>query len=102
MEMGGRMRSDDELRRFRTAMDASTDAIFLLDRAEMRLIDVNDAASRILGYTRDELLKLGVEKLNDNSDRHFLHLYEQVVAYQGPGGNQRDRIATQRRQQAAG
>ena len=85
-EMEARSRSDNALRRFRTAMDASTDAIFLLDRAVMRLIDVNDAASRILGYTREEFLKLGAGSECEKADSHFFHLYDQVIAYQGPGG----------------
>ena len=51
-----RKRRDLDLQRFRAAMDATADAIYLTDRAGTRFLDVNDGACRLLGYTRDELL----------------------------------------------
>ena len=47
-----------ELQRFRSAMDAASDAIFLIDPASMQLVDVSGGACRMLGYSRDELLAL--------------------------------------------
>jgi len=47
-----------ELQRFRSAMDATADAIFLIDAGSMALLDVNDGACRMLGYQRDELLRM--------------------------------------------
>ncbi len=47
-----------ELQRFRSAMDATADAIFLIDPASMRFVDVNDGACRMLGYPRVQLLGL--------------------------------------------
>ncbi|MGV8866323.1 MAG: EAL domain-containing protein [Janthinobacterium svalbardensis] len=47
-----------ELQRFRGAMDAATDAIFLVDVLGMTLVDVNDGACRLLGYARAELLAM--------------------------------------------
>ena len=47
-----------ELQRFRSAMDATADAIFLVDGASMALEDVNDGACRMLGYQRADLLRL--------------------------------------------
>lgn len=47
-----------QLQRFRGAMDATSDAIFLVDVMSMTLVDVNDGACRLLGYTRRELLAL--------------------------------------------
>jgi len=44
---------------FRAAMDVTADAIYLVDRASMRFIDVNEAACRMQGRSRDELLALG-------------------------------------------
>lgn len=49
-------RAQDELRRFRTAIDASADAIFLIDRAAQRIIDINETASRLYGYPRREMI----------------------------------------------
>jgi diguanylate cyclase (GGDEF)-like protein/PAS domain S-box-containing protein len=45
-----------ELQRFRSAMDATADAIFLIDPEGMTLVDVSDGACRMLGYGRDALL----------------------------------------------
>ncbi|MET0268032.1 MAG: EAL domain-containing protein [Duganella sp.] len=45
-----------ELQRFRSAMDATADAIFLLDASTAELLDVNDGACRMLAYPRDEIL----------------------------------------------
>ncbi|QYF95711.1 EAL domain-containing protein [Massilia sp. PAMC28688] len=48
-----------ELQRFRSAMDATADAIFLIDTATLSLVDVNDGACRMLVYPRCELLEMG-------------------------------------------
>jgi diguanylate cyclase (GGDEF)-like protein/PAS domain S-box-containing protein len=45
-----------ELQRFRSAMDATADAIILFDSADMRVVDMNEGACRMLGYSRHELL----------------------------------------------
>ncbi|NYE62043.1 diguanylate cyclase (GGDEF)-like protein/PAS domain S-box-containing protein [Duganella sp. 1224] len=52
-----------ELQRFRSAMDATADAIFLLDAANAELVDVNDGACRMLGYPRGELLGESASRL---------------------------------------
>ena len=48
-----------ELQQFRKAMDATEDAIFLVDTATLRFTEVNAAACNILGYTREALLRIG-------------------------------------------
>ena len=50
-------------RRFRAAMDASGDMILLIDRAEMRYVDVNESVCRTLGYTREEMLAMGPQDI---------------------------------------
>ena len=47
-----------ELQRFRSAMDSTADAIFLIDTSSMKVVDINDGACRMLGYGRDQLLAL--------------------------------------------
>jgi diguanylate cyclase (GGDEF)-like protein/PAS domain S-box-containing protein len=47
-----------DLQRFRSAMDATADAIFLIDSDSMRLVDVNGGASRMLGYSAAQLLEM--------------------------------------------
>src|SRR3984957_14684437 len=49
-------RSEAALRRFAAAMDATADALFLVDRSSMRYIHVNEAACRIQAQTRAGLL----------------------------------------------
>ncbi|MES2077334.1 MAG: EAL domain-containing protein [Pseudomonadota bacterium] len=52
-----------ELQRFRSALDATADAIFLLDAASLALLDANEGACRMLGYGRAELLALAPQAL---------------------------------------
>jgi diguanylate cyclase (GGDEF)-like protein/PAS domain S-box-containing protein len=47
-----------ELQRFRGAMDATTDAIFLVDARTMAMVDVSDGACRMLGFSREALLRI--------------------------------------------
>jgi len=47
-----------ELQRFRGAMDATADAIFLVDAHNMSMIDVSDGACRMLGFSREALLRI--------------------------------------------
>jgi diguanylate cyclase (GGDEF)-like protein/PAS domain S-box-containing protein len=55
LEQTVRARTAD-LQRFRSAMDATADAIFLIDTGALTLVDVNEGACRMLGYTREQLL----------------------------------------------
>jgi PAS domain-containing protein len=59
LDMNARIRLDEDLRRFRLAMDATADAIFLVDRAGMCFVDVNATACRMLGFEREDFLKVG-------------------------------------------
>lgn len=52
-----------ELERFRSLLDQTNDLIFLLKVPSGRFADVNRSASRRLGYTYQELLKMSVENL---------------------------------------
>jgi len=45
---------------FRTLLDNSTDAIEVIDPVTLRFLDINETACRALGYTREELLSMGV------------------------------------------
>src|SRR5262245_38480934 len=58
-DITARKRAEEELRRFRLAMDESADIIVLIDRATMRFVDVNRTACSLLGYSREELLAMG-------------------------------------------
>src|SRR6266498_4789956 len=75
-----RKRAEEEQRRFRVAMDASADLMLLIDRASMRYIDVNDAACRALGYTREELLAMGPQDIFSKSREELAQLYDRMFA----------------------
>ncbi|GAC1633708.1 MAG: hypothetical protein NVS9B10_29250 [Nevskia sp.] len=50
-------KSEQSLQRFGAAMDATLEAIYLVDRSEMRYVHVNDAACRIEQRSREALLQ---------------------------------------------
>jgi len=52
-------RNADDAQHLRAAIDASNDAIYLVDIGTARFADVSDGVTRMLGYTRAELLALG-------------------------------------------
>src|SRR5260370_20253254 len=53
-----RKRREEELRRFRTAMDVSEDMIWLIDPVRIKVIDVNNTVCRKLGYASAESLAM--------------------------------------------
>ena len=76
-----RRQHEEELRRFRTAMNATSEGIFLFDIASWRFVDCNDAFCRMLGYERTEVLQsLTPERIKavprEEIERHF----EAIVA----------------------
>ncbi len=50
----------DQLRRARAAIDLAPDPIFIVDRETLAYVDVNAATCKMLGYSREELLGMGV------------------------------------------
>ncbi|WP_028102011.1 EAL domain-containing protein [Pseudoduganella violaceinigra] len=62
LEQTVRARTAD-LQRFRSAMDATADAIFLIDTDTLTLVDVNEGACRMLGHRRLQLLALEPARL---------------------------------------
>jgi PAS domain S-box-containing protein len=75
-----RMRAEEEVRRFRLAMDTIPDAILLVAPTDMRFIDFNDTACGMFGYTREELAKLGPAALGGGSREELESRYQSLVA----------------------
>ncbi len=75
-----RIAAQDELRRFRVAMDHSADMIVLIDRAAMRFVDVNNTVCRILGYSRDELLQMGPQDVLPVGREELERSYDEFIA----------------------
>src|SRR5579859_100867 len=69
-----------DLQRFQTAMDATGDAIYLVDRSSMCFVHVNDAACRMQNQTRDELLALRPEAVHSISRAELERTYDAVIA----------------------
>jgi PAS domain S-box-containing protein len=57
-------RTIGELKLFRTLVDHCNDAIEVVDPETLRFLDVNEKACSDLGYSREELLSMGVPDIN--------------------------------------
>jgi PAS domain S-box-containing protein len=84
--------SEEQLLRFRGALDMSDDGIFLVDRETMRFIDVNAAASRNMGFSREELLNLGPHDLLNLDRAQVEKDYDAIIAA-GNAGVRYERVA---------
>jgi diguanylate cyclase (GGDEF)-like protein/PAS domain S-box-containing protein len=73
-------RLSEELRHFGAAMDATPDAIYLVDRASMGFIHLNDAACRMRSQTREELLALGPAGMLELSVEALERTYDELIA----------------------
>jgi diguanylate cyclase (GGDEF)-like protein/PAS domain S-box-containing protein len=69
-----------DLLRIRAALDASSDAIFLVDVATMQFADTNFAATRMLGYSREELLTMGPLDLSKQSRAKLQARYNALIS----------------------
>ena len=79
-DMNARIRLDEDLRRFRLAMDATADAIFLVDRAGMCFVDVNATACRMLGFEREDFLRVGPNRSLDGNLHKLEELYDKLLS----------------------
>ncbi len=75
-----------DLHRFRTAMDATADAIFLVNRTTMAFVEANVAACRMLGYAHDELLGTAPAKIVSTTSGSLEADYDAVIGGTGAGG----------------
>ena len=69
-----------DLQRFRTAMDATADAIFLVNRTTMGFVELNATACKMLGYTREELFQLGPAQIASATPEQLESVYDAVIA----------------------
>ncbi|AMC34826.1 EAL domain-containing response regulator [Janthinobacterium sp. B9-8] len=71
-----------DLQRFRSAMDATADAIFLVSRNTMRFVEINATACSMLGYTRQELLDATPAEIGEVSLEALETTYDSIIAGQ--------------------
>ena len=74
-----RTRVQLDARRFRLAADTMRDAILLFSRAGMNIIDVNDTACRMFGYTRNQLLMLDPADLGAGSRAELEQQFDRII-----------------------
>jgi len=95
-DITARKLAEAELRRFRAALDISADAISLVDADSMRIIDINDAALRNLGYERHELLGQPVSAVfPDRSLEDMRAAYDRLL--QSPHGSELQQMRHRRK-----
>ena len=73
----GALRRSEE--RFRKIFDHSNDAIFVIDPAQDKILDVNSTACDMLGYSRNELLSTPISAIHPNEMPQLLAFAESVV-----------------------
>ncbi|HQS56838.1 MAG: hypothetical protein B7Y56_02290 [Gallionellales bacterium 35-53-114] len=73
--------AEASLVRFRAALDSSVDAIYLIDRKSMRIIDANRTAWESVGLTREELLQISLQDLEIEMTREALEAeFDKILA----------------------
>ncbi len=90
------IQSEERMVRFRTAMDASDDAIFLIDRLTLSFVDINASACNHLGYSRGELLEMGLLDFKSPlSEEALTQRFDRMLAE--PGRTCRDETVYRRK-----
>lgn len=72
MDITDRRKAEERLReseaRYRSIFNTAGDAIFLIDKENGNIVDVNQSAVRIYGYSTNELLNMNIMQLADEPD----------------------------------
>jgi two-component system sensor histidine kinase/response regulator len=71
--------SETELRRFRAAMDACGDSVYITDYETLKFVDFTDKAIQRTGYTRAELLQKGPADLVNAEPVEVKRQYDDVM-----------------------
>lgn len=79
-DITGQKRNEENLLRFRAAMDASGDAILLIDRTRMRYVDVNRTFCELVGYNREEVLRMSPAELFNADETALARDYDAIIA----------------------
>src|SRR5437773_5245825 len=85
-----RKQAEEDLRRFRIAMDNSADMIVLIDRATMRFVDVNETACKLLGYSREEMLRMSPQDVLPVGREELERSYDELIARPAGGADAPD------------
>ena len=80
LDITAQKRGEASLRRFAGTMDAIADAVYLVDRASMAFIHVNEAACRMQHQSREPLLTLGPAALLGIPRVKLERTYDAIIA----------------------
>jgi PAS domain S-box-containing protein len=69
-----------DLERFHLALDASVDAIVLVNRTSMSIVEVNATACNMFGYTRQELLQISPTQVLAVTPERLESMYDDIIA----------------------
>ncbi|HWQ38612.1 MAG TPA: EAL domain-containing protein [Burkholderiales bacterium] len=102
MDITERKRAQEDLIRFRAAMDIAADAIFLIDFDSLRYVDVTETTCRLLGYAREELLGMGPREINVGFNEAELRKIYREVRARGARRSQIDPVTRHLRRKDGG
>ncbi|MEO8170481.1 MAG: response regulator [Oxalobacteraceae bacterium] len=80
MDVTDRMHPDQQQMLFRSALDVINQGVCLLDRASMRVIDVNQTACRMSGYSRDALFAMDTADFGIGSSAQLATIFDALIA----------------------
>ncbi len=80
-DVTARVEADDQMHRVLHTLDATDEAVFIMDAETLQLSYVNDGASRQLGYPKDDLIGMTPMHINPELSEAELHaLVDEVRA----------------------
>jgi diguanylate cyclase (GGDEF)-like protein/PAS domain S-box-containing protein len=79
VDVTNQKRGEIDLRRFAAAMDATTDALYLVDRPSMRFIHVNEAACTMQSQTRSRLLASSPAQVLETPVEQLAEIYDKLI-----------------------
>jgi diguanylate cyclase (GGDEF)-like protein/PAS domain S-box-containing protein len=79
VDVTSQKRGEIDLRRFAAAMDATADALYLVDRPTMRFIHVNEAACRMQSQTRGGLLISSPAQVLETPEEELAKIYDSLI-----------------------
>jgi PAS domain S-box-containing protein len=91
MDVSERMRPDQEQLRLRSVIDLITDGVCLVDRASMRVIDVNHSVCKMTGFSRQEWLAADPRDLGLGQHQDLVTLFD-ALAPDSPAHAQIEKI----------
>lgn len=70
---------NDLQRKFEVIFNNSNDAIFIIDLERYLIVDCNDAATDLVGHSKDELLEMPVSELHPHNFEEFTSFAEEAL-----------------------